>query len=46
MRHSRNWQEEEIYSYVRASRLGGVVLSVLATGRKGRGFKPAEAMDF
>jgi hypothetical protein len=27
-------------------RLGGVVISVLATGPKGREWNPAEAMDF
>jgi hypothetical protein len=26
--------------------IGGVVVSVLATGPKGRGLNPAEAMDF
>jgi hypothetical protein len=33
-------------AYRMFSRLGGVVVSVLATGTKGRGFKPAEAIDF
>jgi hypothetical protein len=32
--------------YGLCSRLGGVVVSVLATGPKGRWFNPAEAMDF
>jgi hypothetical protein len=29
-----------------SSRCGGVVVSVIATGPKGRGSNPAEAMDF
>jgi hypothetical protein len=40
-----------LYKYYRLptftfSFLGGIVVRVLATGPKGRGFKPAEAVNF
>jgi hypothetical protein len=34
------------FSIMFGCRLGGVVVSVLATGPTGREFKPAEVMDF